>query len=125
MAIEGQFGGRITFQFAGQNIPPCDGDIIIDPSLVEVDGMANQDGSAAYKQKPKLVSAKFKLRHTGNTDWNAIMFMIGNLTITEQNNGRTHLFTNTRMVGKPDVNLSSGEVDGLSCQGGTYTRVDS
>lgn len=126
MAIDGQFGGRITFEFpVGTKIPAADGDIILDPSMVEVDGLANQDGSAAYKLKPKLVSAKIKLRHVNGIDWNTIMFTIGNCTITEVNNGRTHMFTGTRLVGKPDVNLSTGEVDGLSVQGGQYTRVDS
>ena len=124
MAIDGQFGGRITFEFAGQHIPPCDGDIIIDPSLREVDAKANQDGSAAYTMKPKLASAKIKLRHQNGVDWDAIMLQSGNCTIVEENNGRTHLFTNTRLTGKPDVNLTTGEVDGLTIMGGVYTRLD-
>lgn len=125
MAIDGQFGGRITFEFANQKLPPCEGDFILDPSTREVDGMANQDSSAAYRLKPKLVSLKIKLRHKNGIDWDAMMLQIGNCTVVEENNGRTHLFTNTRLTGKPDLNLSNGEVDGLAIMGGTYQRVDS
>lgn len=124
MAIDGQFGGRITFEFAGTPIPPTDAEIKLDPSLVEVKGEANQDGSAAYAMKPKLVAADFSLRHANGIDWNAMMFQIGNLTITEENNGRTHLFTKTRLTGKPDINLSTGAVSGLKAEGGTYTRIE-
>ena len=124
MAIDGQFGGRITFEFVGKRIPPCDGDIILDPALREVDPKANQDGSAAYMMKPTLASAKIKLRNANGIDWDAIMLQIGNCTIVEEDNGRTHLFTATRLTGKPDINLTSGEVDGLSITGGTYTKLD-
>ncbi len=124
MAIDGQFGGRISFEFDLINYPPTEGDIEIDPSLVEVTGLANQDGSAAYHLKPTLVGAEFKLRHVNGVDWNALMFKIGNCTITEENNGRTHLFTKTRLTGLPKVNTATGEVSGLKIQGGQYTRLD-
>ena len=123
MAIDGQFGGRITFEFAGLRIPPCEGDIIIDPSVTEVSGMANQDGSDAYHQKPKQVGAKVKLRNANGIDWSKIMFLVGNCTITEEDNGRTHLFSRTRLVGKPEVNTATGEVDGLEVRGGVYTQI--
>jgi hypothetical protein len=124
MAIDGQFGGRVTFQFAGQYIPPADGDIVLDVAKREVDAKSNQDESTAYMMKPKPVAAKIKLRHITGVDWDAIMLQIGNCTIVEENNGRTHLFTNTRLTGKPEVNVSTGEVDGLSVTGGVYTRLD-
>ena len=122
--MDGQFGGRITFDFAGKPLPPCDGDIVIDPSLVEVTGMANQDGSDAYHLKPKQAGAKIKLRHKDGIDWNALMFQVGNCTIREENNGRTHLFTKTRLCGKPEVNTATGEVDGLEVRGGIYNKIE-
>ena len=125
MAIDGQFGGRITFEFNGTKIPPCDGDITLDPSTVDVAATANQDGSAAYHLKPVLVGAEIKLRHANGIDWNGLMFQTGNCTITEEDNGRTHLFTKTRLTGKPRVNTATGEVDGLKIEGGQYTRVGS
>lgn len=123
MGIDGQFGGRVTFEFAGNRIAAAEGDIVLDPSLVEVKAEANQDGSGCYHLKPKLVGAKFKLRHQNGLDWNALMFLKGNCTITEENNDRTHLFTGTRLTGKPEVNVSTGEVDGLMIEGGSYQRV--
>lgn len=124
MAVDGQFGGRITFEFDGLRIPPCDGDITLDPSTREVDARANQDGSAAYSMKPKLPNAKIKLRHANGIDWAALMLRSGNVTIKEEDNGRTHLFTKTRLTGKPDINLTTGEVDGLQVEGGKYTRLE-
>lgn len=123
MAVDGQFGGRITFEFAGVKIPPCDGDIVLDPSTREIDARANQDGSTAYQMKVKPVGAKVKLRHAAGIDWDALLLQIGNCTIVEEDNGRTHLYTGTRLTGKPEVNVSTGEVDGLMIQGGKYLRV--
>jgi hypothetical protein len=118
--IQGQFGGRVTFQFGSLVIPPSDGEFVIDPSLYEVTAKTNQDGSAAYELKPKQPGAEIKLRNVGDVDWNAILLQTGNCTIVEQTNGRTHLFTNTRLVGTAKVNISTGEVDGLRVEGGTY-----
>ncbi len=121
--VSGQFGGRIVFTFNGVTIPPADGDFVIDPSLYDVSAEANQDGTASYRLKPKLPGAEIKLRNVGDVDWNAILLQIGNCTIVEQTNGRTHLFTGTRLVGSAKVNVSTGEVDGLSIMGGTYQRL--
>lgn len=121
--ISGQFGGRVTFQFAGQTIPPSDGEFVLDPALYEVEEKANYDGSAAFMLKPKLPGCDIKLRNAGGVDWQAIILQTGNCTIVEQDNGRTHLFTGARLVGSPKVNISTGEVDGLRIVGGNYQKV--
>lgn len=121
--IDGQFGGRITFEFAGLKIPPCDGDFVLDPSTFNVEAKANQDLTGAYMLKPKLPGCDIKLRHHADVDWDAILRQVGNCTIAEENNGRTHLFTNTRLTGTAKVNLSTGEVDGLRVEGGKYQRL--
>lgn len=118
--IPGQFGGRITFKFGSITIPPSDAEITLDPSLYTVSSRTNQDGSAAYELKPKQPGADIKFRNVGDVDWNAILLQVGNVTITEITNGRTHLFTGTRLVGDAKVNTSTGEVDGLRVEGGTY-----
>lgn len=123
--MDGQFGGRITFNFAGQYLPPTDASITLDPSALSVEGKANHDGSPCYILKNELPGAEVRLRHKDGVDWNALMLVVGNCTIEEENNGRTHLFTGTRFVGKPKVDLSTGEVSGLSVMGGKYTRIDS
>jgi Phage tail tube protein len=121
--IDGLFGGRITFNFAGQMIPVCEGTFEIDPSLIEVSADSNYDGSAAYKSKPKLVTCEITLRNIAAVDWQAIMFQSGNVTIVEEDNGRTHLFSNTRLTGSPKVDLTTGDVKGLKVEGGTYQKV--
>lgn len=121
----GQFGGRISFNFDGLVIPPCDGNFVIDPSTLSSDAIANGDGSAAYIYKPELVGAEMKLRNVDGIDWTSIINRTGNAQIVEENNGRSHLFTGTRMVGKPALDVSTGEVSGLKLMGGQYlSRVD-
>lgn len=121
--IDGQFGGIVTFEFDGTVIPPSDGEFIVEPGLYDVESKANQDGSSAYMMKPKLPCAEIKLRNAAGIDWQGILLLIGNCTIVEVDNGRTHLFTNTRLVGSPKVNISTGEVDGLKVEGGTYQKT--
>jgi hypothetical protein len=121
--VNGQFGGRITFNFGGQYIPPSEGEFVIDPALYEVEAKANQDGSMARIMKPKLPGIEIKLRNAAGIDWQAIMLTIGNATVTEQDNGRIHLFTGGMLTGTPKINLVTGEVDGLRVEGGSYQKV--
>ena len=118
--VSGQFGGLVTFQFGSLVIPPADGEFVLDPSLFEVTVKTNQDGSPAYELKPKQPGCEIKLRNVGDVDWQAILLQIGNCTIVEETNGRTHLFTGTRLTGTAKVNISTGEVDGLKVEGGVY-----
>jgi len=121
--VSGQFGGLITFKFGAIVIPPSDAEITIDPGTFEVSSKTNQDGTESYEMKPKSPGVKIKFRNVGDIDWAAIMLLIGNVTVTELTNGRTHLFTRTRFIGTAEVNTSTGEVDGLSIRGGTYQRL--
>jgi hypothetical protein len=118
--VSGQFGGLVTFQFGSLVIPPSDGQFVLDPSLFTVAVKTNQDGSAAYELTPKQPGCDIKLRNVGDVDWQAILLQIGNVTIVEETNGRTHLFTGTRLTGTARVNISTGEVDGLKVEGGSY-----
>lgn len=118
--VQGQFGGLITFKFGTLTIPPSEAQIKIHPAIFEIMSKANQDGSAAYEMKPELVGAEIEFRNVGDVNWNGILLQIGNVTITEQSNGRTHLFTNTRLTGKPVVDTSTGVVSGLRVSGGQY-----
>lgn len=120
---DNEFGGRITFDFAGLRLPPTDADIVLDVTNITTELKANQDGSTAYMSKVKVVGADIKLRNIPGVDWNVIMRKQGNATISETENGRTHLFTGTKLVGTPKENLSTGEVDGLRLEGGAYQRV--
>lgn len=121
--INGQFGGRITFDFSGIKIPPSEGEFVLEPALYETEAKTNQDGTPAYMLKPRQPCCDIKLRNAAGIDWQAIVLQFGNATIVEQDNGRTHLFTNTRLIGSPKINLVTGEVDGLKVEGGTYQKV--
>lgn len=124
MALNNQFGGRVTFEFADTRIPPCDADIKLDPTNMEYESKTNQDGSPAYIGKPKQFGADISLRHHKGVDWNKLIRKEGNCTIAEEENGRTHLFTKCRLVGKAEVNVTSGEVTGLRVEGPRYQRLD-
>jgi hypothetical protein len=121
--VDGQFGGRITFDFSGQKIPAAEGEFVINPSLYKKEMKTNQDGSSAVLLTPKQPGCKLKLRNKAGVNWQTLMQQTGNATITEQDNGRTHLFTNCTFTGEPEINLSTGEVDGLMIEGGTYQEV--
>ena len=114
------FGGRVIFDYDGLRIPPCDADIVINPSLMQSEAKANQDGSAAYMLKPMLAGADIKFRNAAEVDWGSIVLKVGNINIVEENTNRTHLFTGCRLVGYPKVNVSNGEVDGLRVEGPQY-----
>lgn len=121
--VDGLFGGRCTFDFNGQKIPVCEGEFMLDVSPIEVSAESNYDGSTAYKSKPKPQGCSMTLRNVSAVDWSRILFQFGNVTVVEEDNGRTHLFTGTRMTGKPEVDIVNGDVKGLKAEGGIYQKV--
>lgn len=115
------FGGFISIEVDGEKWSPTEADIVINPSNVEVEDMANQDGSGAFTSKPVLPSAEIKFRKPCGMKWNELMRKCRvNASIVEIDNGRTHLFTAGRIVGKPAVNTKTGEVDGLKVVSPNY-----
>lgn len=116
------FGGRIIFNFGGTAIPPVEGSIELDPTAVESEAQANQDGSIAYMVKPKVPGAELRLRDAARYDWQALLMRTGDVTIDETDNNVTHFFTGARLVGNPKINRSTGEVTGLRVAGGQYKR---
>lgn len=118
------FGGLVTIEVDGERWSPTDADIMIDPSNIEVAGAANQDGSAAFTSKPKLFGAEITFRNPCGGKWNDRMRKCKvNVTIVEEDQGRTHLFTAARIVGSPKLNVSNGEVTGLSVAGAQYQVI--
>ena len=96
-----QFGGTIYLTVDGERFTPSEGDITIMPTNAEVEGLANQDGSAAYKVSPRLVRAEISFRQGCGFKWADWMLKCKvNATIVEETNGRQHLFTGTRFVGR-------------------------
>lgn len=122
---DSQFGGRITLQIGNLRLKPTEADIKIKTSTVSVEAKANQDGSACYMVKPSLVSAEITFRRPIGVRWTDSMLMCAvNGTIVEEDNGRTHLFSASRLTGDPEENLTNGEVTGIKLEGGQYTSIE-
>lgn len=121
----GSFGGRISITVDGAAMTPSDADITLDTSNLEVEGKANQDGSACFTAKPKLYKADIKFRSGCGIAWDEKLRKCTiNATITEEDNNRTHIFTGARFTGKPTTNLSTGEVDGVAIEGARYQMLN-
>ncbi|MFG1226031.1 phage tail tube protein [Xanthobacter wiegelii] len=119
-----QFGGEIYLTVDDTRYTPSEGDITLMPTRSEVEGLANQDGSAAYRVSPRLPRADISFRQSCGLNWDDEMLKCKvNATIVEKTNNRTHIFTGARFVGRPSINLSTGEVTGVSIEGGTYQYV--
>ncbi len=118
------FGGKIYITAGGVRLTPAEGDITIRPTRGEVTATANQDGSASYSTAPRLVGASITFRDGCSITWEDWMQRCKlDVTITEEDNGRQHLFSRTRFVGRPEVNFTNGQVTGISIEGGVYQKV--
>lgn len=118
------FGGTIYIEADGERLTPAEGDITLMPTTQETEAVTNQDGSTSYKVTPRSPRAEMAFRDGCGIAWDDRMKKCKlNVTIVEETNGRQHLFTGTRFVGRPSINLSSGEVSGVSIEGGVYQKV--
>jgi hypothetical protein len=118
------FGGRVYFEVDGVRLSPTDADVILDVTDREVEAQANQDGSAAFIVRPRLPGAEVTFRNNCDVDWAALTKKCKiNVSIEEEDNDRTHLFTACRLVGRPRQNLTTGEVTGVSFAGQAYQRI--
>lgn len=115
------FGGRVTVTIAGTRYTPSEADITIEPANREVSAMANGDGSACYSAKPRLPSAEIKYRNGCGITWNELLLTCKvDVSIVEEDNLRTHIFSGARITGNPSLNISNGEVTGLKVEGANY-----
>lgn len=120
------FGGRVSVTISGTRYTPSDADITIDPTNRTIEAKANQDGSACYMAKPKLYAADIKFRNGCGINWDSNMLSCKiDVTISEDDNNRTHIFTGARFTGEPKLNLSTGEIDGLKIEGSQYQFLNS
>jgi hypothetical protein len=118
------FGGRVSIEIDGDRWTPSDADITLDNTNVSTEAKANQDGSACYISKPELFAADISFRNGCGRDWNEVMRKCKvNVTISEDDNNRTHIFTAARFTGKPKYNISTGEITGLQIQGAQYQMI--
>ncbi|MGJ4971020.1 MULTISPECIES: hypothetical protein [unclassified Bradyrhizobium] len=122
---DSNFGGRISVTAGTDRFPPSDADISIEPTNIKVEAKANGDGSPCFTASPKLFGAKIKFRDRSGIVWNDVIRKTLDVTIVEEDNSRTHIFTSARIVGEPDVNLSTGEVEGCEIRGPQYQKLNS
>ena len=117
------FGGRITIT-VGAEILVARGEVSLDIVDREVAAEANQDGSVFYTVKNTPVGGDASLAETCSGSWSERMRTCAvNITVDEEDHGRQHLFTRTRLVGRPKYNTSTGEISGVSWAGGTYKKI--
>jgi hypothetical protein len=116
-----EFGGRISIEVDG-TFYRARGDISLMPSNVEVAAEAHQDGTMFSTSKPRLYGAEMSFSQPCGLVWDeALRKCRVNVTIVEESNNRTHLFTKARIVGNPKLNLSTGEVSGVSIAAAIYS----
>lgn len=119
-----QFGGRIALTIAGVKYVPTEAEIMIIPVNMEVDAEPNQDGSLSFKVKPMPYEADVTFRYDSSIVWQTSMMLSSvDATIVEEDNGRTHLFTSARFVGRPEINLTNGEIKGIKIKSSKYQAV--
>jgi hypothetical protein len=125
-ACDTQFGGRIAFTIGGKRYSASDGDVKMRVSNREVVAESNSDGTVC--RKVKIVTYKWDVTFRERSDiiWQESMKACSvDATAVEEDNGRTHLMTGGMFTGSPDYNTATGEITGVSIEGGdgAYQRV--
>lgn len=116
-------GGRFTAEINGRTYKGR-GKATIETARVEVAAEANQDGSGYATVKPKLASCELTFDRGVGLKWDAAMILqTVNLTFVETDAKVTHLFTDARWVGTPQIDTETGEVSGLSIRSDKYQPV--
>ncbi len=119
------FGGRITLTFGDEKLI-MRGEFQLQVSNREVSAESNEDGSTYYVTKMTPYGGKGDFTETCEGSWNdRIMRCKVNITLDEEDHGRQHLWTGTRLIGKPEYNTSNGAVTGVEWKGGLYRRITS
>lgn len=122
-------GGRVTTVING--IPySARGEITLDVSAMEVEANANQDGSVfrTVKAKPRTATLTFDrfVDQDGRVlPWSDNIMLLTRIPFTfiELDTNVTHLLTDGCFVGKPEHNLATGEVAGLSIAATKYQTI--
>lgn len=121
---DNQFGGRISIKIGGVQFTPSEADVTVKPTNFEVDANSNRDGSMCTMIKLMPYEADIKFRNSNGIIWQAQMMLCAiDATIEETDNGRLHIFTSARLTGRPSINTSTGEVDGIVIKGANYQAI--
>src|SRR4051794_14368653 len=108
-------GGRVTIDLSGVRYSGR-GKAKIMPSTISLKTGANQDGTGYSTLDPRLAGIDVTFDRGLGIRWDAAMLLQKvNVTFTETDLSPpvTHLFTNARWEGEPEINTEDGEVTGL------------
>lgn len=122
-------GGRVTCIING--IPySARGEVTLDVSSIEIEAAANMDGSTyrTVKAKPRQATLTFDrfVDQNGQVlQWSDNIMLMTRIPFTfiEADTDVTHLLTDGCFVGKPEHNLATGEVSGLSIAATKYQTI--
>lgn len=122
-------GGRVSTVING--IPySARGEITLDVSAMEVEAGANHDGSVyrTVKAKPRNATVTFDRFVDQNgiaMQWSDNIMSMTRIpfTFVEIDTGITHILSDGCFVGKPEHNLATGEVSGLSIACSKYQTI--
>jgi hypothetical protein len=122
-------GGRVSININGLSYS-ARGEIKINPSGLTADVGTNQDGTLYKTIKPKPISAECTFDRFVDVNgtplkWNKDLMLLNNIpiTFTEQDTGKQQLLTNGTFVGDPQIDLSTGEVSGVSLAAEKYEEI--
>jgi hypothetical protein len=116
------FGGRITLEGGGKRFA-IRGEVTINPTDREVSAEAHHDGSAYFVEKPQLYTVAFEFSDPCDREtWDVLKRCAVNVTAEQESGGRVtiHTWTGGRFVGRPSVNISTGQVSGTSYASDRY-----
>lgn len=123
---DGQFGGRISINIGGTQYATSDGDVKMETSNFSVEAEMNGDGTLVRKIKLKPFKWDITFRERSGIVWQANMMSCSiDATLVEEDNNRTHLMTSGTFTGTSTYNTATGEISGVSIEGGVgaYQRL--
>jgi hypothetical protein len=122
-------GGRVSTVIGGVAYS-ARGVIKLAPSNMSVTAGVNQDGSLYRNVAPKARTAEITFdRFVDNNGqplvWAENIMSLTNLGITfvEQDGGLTHILSGGFFTGDPQLDTSTGEVDGLALAADSYKTI--
>lgn len=127
MAIcPGRFGGTIIVRASTGETLKSRGTLTLRNVGREVTAAANADGSVYTTHERRPIELDMSFEDSAGADWQSLMgHCTLNITVTEEDVGAMHTFTNAQISGRPEINRMTGEVTGLMivCAQAEYARV--
>ncbi|MDQ0472816.1 phage tail tube protein [Labrys wisconsinensis] len=117
-----KFGGEMRIRLSTGELIVTRGTVNVDPSNIKTEAAANDDGSVYRTIESKPYGAEVNFEDRG-LDLRALMLADVDVTLTEENTGVQHLWTDGGFHGDPKINRRNGEVTGLSIFSASYRRI--